>query len=71
MYTRSPFGDRLRALRLERGLSQEKLCKMIEANRNFVTSVEGGKQNICIDKILRLAHALKVNPRDLFDLYKE
>lgn len=71
MYTRSPFGERLRALRTERGLSQETLCKMIDANRNFVTSVEGGKQNICIDNILELARALKVNPRDLFDLYKE
>jgi len=56
---------------MERGLSQETLCKMIDANRNFVTSVEGGKQNICIDNILQLARALKVNPRDLFDLYKE
>lgn len=71
MYTRSPFGERLRALRTERGLSQEKLCKMIKVNRNFVTLVEGGKQNICIDNILQLARVLKVNPGDLFDLYKK
>jgi transcriptional regulator with XRE-family HTH domain len=71
VYTRSPFGERLRALRMDRGLSQEELCKMIKVNRNFVTSVEGGKQNICIDNILELAHALKVDPGDLFDLYKK
>ena len=71
MYTRSPFGECLRALRTERGLSQETLCKMIKVNRNFVTSVERGKQNICIDNILQLARALKVNPRDLFDHYKK
>lgn len=70
MYTRSPFGERLRAIRTERGLSQEKLCKLIKVNRNFVGSVERGKQNICIDNILQLARALKVNPRDFFDLYK-
>jgi transcriptional regulator with XRE-family HTH domain len=71
VYTRSPFGERLRALRTERGLSQEKLCQMIKVNRNFVGSVERGKQNICIDNILQLARALKVNPRDFFDLYKK
>jgi transcriptional regulator with XRE-family HTH domain len=69
--SRSPFGARLRAIRTERHLSQEKLGKMIKVNRNFVGEVERGKQNICLDNILQLARALKVNPRDLFDLYKK
>jgi transcriptional regulator with XRE-family HTH domain len=67
--SRSPFGARLRAIRTERGLSQEQLCKMIKVNRNFVGEVERGKQNICLDNIIQLARALKVNPRDLFDDY--
>ncbi|HEY4676293.1 MAG TPA: helix-turn-helix transcriptional regulator [Candidatus Angelobacter sp.] len=70
MDSRSPFGARLRAIRTERRLSQEKLGKMIKVNRNFVGEVERGKQNICLDNILQLARALKVNPRDFFDLYK-
>jgi transcriptional regulator with XRE-family HTH domain len=69
--SRSPFGERLRALRKERRIPQEKLCKMIKANRNFVSEVERGKQNVCLDNIIQLARALKVNPRDLFDLYKK
>ena len=52
-------------------MSQEKLGKMIKVNRNFVGEVERGKQNICLDNILQLARALKVSPRDLFDLYKK
>jgi len=68
--SRSPFGARLRAIRTERRLSQETLGKMIKVNRNFVGEVERGKQNICLDNILQLARALKVNPRDFFDLYK-
>jgi len=64
------FGQRLRALRTARGISQEKLCQMIKANRNFVGSVERGKQNICLDNIVRLAKALKVAPRELFEMYK-
>ena len=71
MDSRSPFGERLRALRKERRIPQEKLCKMIKANRNFVSEVERGKQNVCLDNIIQLARALKVNPRDLFDLYKK
>lgn len=71
MDSRSPFGARLRAIRTERLLSQEKLGKMIKVNRNFVGEVERGKQNICLDNILQLARALKVNPRDFFDLYKK
>jgi transcriptional regulator with XRE-family HTH domain len=67
--SRSPFGERLRALRTERGISQEKLCAMIKANRNFVSQVERGKQNICLDNILQLARALKISPRELFDDY--
>ena len=70
MDSRSPFGARLRAIRTERKLSQEKLGAMIKVNRNFVGEVERGKQNICLDNILQLARALKVNPRDFFDLYK-
>jgi transcriptional regulator with XRE-family HTH domain len=69
--SRSPFGERLRAIRTDRGLSQEKLCQMIKANRNFVGQVERGKQNICLDNILQLARALKVSPRDFFELYKK
>lgn len=71
MDSRSPFGARLRAIRTERELSQEQLGKMIKVNRNFVGEVERGKQNICLDNILQLARALRVNPRDLFDLYKK
>jgi transcriptional regulator with XRE-family HTH domain len=54
---------------LERGISQEKLCRMIKANRNFVTSVETGRENVCLDNILKLAKALKVSPADLFGDY--
>ena len=69
MDSRSPFGDRLRAIRTSRGVSQEALCKLMKANRNFVSEVERGKENICLDNILKLARLLKVKPSELFDLY--
>lgn len=66
----SPFGEGLRAVRNARGISQEKLSKKIKAGRNFVGYVERGKQNICLDNILRLARALKVSPAEFFIRYK-
>ena len=41
----------------------------MKANRNFVSEVERGKENICLDNILKLARLLKVKPSELFDLY--
>lgn len=54
-----------------RGLSQEKVNVMMKVNRNFMTSVENGKENICLDNILKLARILKISPSELFDLYKK
>jgi transcriptional regulator with XRE-family HTH domain len=69
--SRLPFGERLRALRKLRGLTQEKVCVLMKVNRNFMTAVENGKQNICLDNILKLARILKVSPSEFFDLYKK
>jgi hypothetical protein len=43
---------------------------MIKAHRNFVGYVERGKENVCLDNILKLARALKVKPAELFGLYE-
>lgn len=63
---RRAFGDRLRALRAERGLSQEGLAHLADLHRTYVGSVERGERNIGIDNLYALADALKVSPCDLF-----
>ncbi len=60
-YRRS-FGDRLRELRTERGLSQERLAEEAGLHRNYVSSVERGERNIGLDNIHALAEALSVSP---------
>jgi transcriptional regulator with XRE-family HTH domain len=61
------FGRRVRALRLERGLSQEKLAELAELHRNYVGGVERGERNIALLNIVALARALKVRASKLFE----
>ena len=61
------FGKRVRTLRLERGLSQEKLAELADLHRNYVGDVERGERNIAILNIVALARALKVRPSKLLE----
>jgi transcriptional regulator with XRE-family HTH domain len=61
------FGDRVRALRERTGLSQEALAAKAGIHRTYMGGVERGERNICLRNIVRLAAALGVHPRDLFD----
>jgi transcriptional regulator with XRE-family HTH domain len=60
------FSDRLRELREKRGMSQQKLSELAGLNRNYVSDVERGRRNPCLNNIVKLADALDVAPGDLF-----
>ena len=57
----------MRKLRLDRGLSQEKLAELADLHRNYVGGVERGERNIAIVNIVRLARGLKVKPAKLLE----
>jgi transcriptional regulator with XRE-family HTH domain len=59
------FGRRLRALRQERGLSQEQLAHIAQLDRTYVSSCEAGRRNATIRTITRLAAALDIDPAAL------
>ncbi|HKI36364.1 MAG TPA: helix-turn-helix transcriptional regulator [Gemmataceae bacterium] len=61
------FGERVRALRVRTGLSQEALAAQAGIHRTYMGGVERGERNISLRNIVRLAAALGVHPRDLFD----
>jgi Predicted transcriptional regulators len=61
----SRFGKTLRELRMERGLSQEKLAEMAGLDRNYVGMIERGERNPAVVNIVRLAKALGVKPSEL------
>ena len=61
------FGKRLRELRVERALSQEKLAEMAGLHRNYVGVLERAGQSASLDAICKLAAALKLRPAELLD----
>ncbi|HVX20541.1 MAG TPA: helix-turn-helix transcriptional regulator [Acidimicrobiales bacterium] len=59
------FGDRVRALRQAKGLSQERLGELVGISKNYVSSVELGERNVGLRTVLLLGHALDVDPASL------
>lgn len=57
----------MRKLRLQRGLSQEKLAELANLHRNYVGGVERGERNIARLNIVALAHELRVKPAKLLE----
>lgn len=64
------FSDRLRELREKRGMSQQKLSELAGLNRNYVSDVERGRRNPCLNNIVKLAEALDVMPGELFRTFE-
>ncbi len=64
---RARFGQRLRELRHAQGLSQEELAFKAGLHRTYVSSAERGKRNVGLVNVERLARALDIDIRDLFD----
>ena len=65
------FGNRLRKLRTETGLSQEKFALTIGMDRTYYASVESGRRNISLINIGKIADGLGVSLSELFAFNKE
>lgn len=60
------FGERVRELRTNANLSQEKFALLIEMDRTYLASVESGKRNISIDNIQKIADGFGISLAELF-----
>nr|WP_321510271.1 helix-turn-helix transcriptional regulator [uncultured Hyphomonas sp.] len=65
MDIRKKFGKRLRALREERGWSQEEFADRAGLHRTYVSAVERGVRNPTLSVLERLAKALGVSMTEL------
>jgi transcriptional regulator with XRE-family HTH domain len=61
------FGIKIKELRKLKGLSQEKLANLAEIDRTYLPTIEKGERNVSIIVIEKLAIALGVKIKDLFD----
>jgi transcriptional regulator with XRE-family HTH domain len=59
------IGATIRALRRERGLSQETLADLADIDRSYMSGVERGLRNISVLNLSRVAKALDVPLIDL------
>lgn len=59
------FGARVRRLRQERGLSQEKLAATSDIHWTYLGQVERGHRNLPLHNILRIARTLDVDAGEL------
>jgi transcriptional regulator with XRE-family HTH domain len=60
------FGERLRELRTQRGLSQERLAELAGLDRNYIGQIERAERNVALVNIVRIAKALEIEPGEFF-----
>jgi transcriptional regulator with XRE-family HTH domain len=59
------FGSRVRARRLEREWTQERLAEEVGFHFTYVSSLERGERNVSLRNILKLAQALDTDAGEL------
>lgn len=60
------FGNRVRELRIQANLSQEKFALLIDMDRTYLASVENGKRNISLENISKIANGFHITIEELF-----
>lgn len=67
-HVRKFLGTRLRTLRKQRGLSQERLGERSGLSGKFIGEVERGEKSISVDSLYHVAVALDIPMRELTDV---
>lgn len=67
MNLKEKFGLKIRFLRESKGYSSEYLANIANIDRTYISDIENGKRNVSLLIIEKLAKALEVKIKDLFD----
>ncbi|MDE7392284.1 MAG: helix-turn-helix domain-containing protein, partial [Treponemataceae bacterium] len=62
------LGQKLKQLRLNNYLSQEKLAEITGLDRTYISGLERGKRNPSYLIIRRISHVLNIDEQELFNL---
>jgi len=60
------LGNRLRELREQKGLTQERFALKIGIDRSYYAGVELGQRNISLKNLEKIAHGLDLSLSELF-----
>jgi len=61
------FGERIKQLRLQKNISQEKLSFLTGFHRTYIGMIERGERNISISNIAVFAKVFELNISELID----
>ena len=61
------FGDKVRSVRITKGLSQEQLAELCDLDRTYIGGVERGERNIGLRNLLKIAAALNIKAQKLLE----
>ncbi len=65
--TRQSVGGRIRAIRVELGMTQEALALSSGVTRNVLIDVEHGRRGLLFERLVDIAEALDVSAGALFE----
>jgi transcriptional regulator with XRE-family HTH domain len=60
------YGKRVRQIRKDKGVSQEKLAELAELDRTYISDIENGKRNVSIETVYKIAKALDISLKYFF-----
>jgi len=61
------FGDKVREIRKQQGLSQEELAHKADLHRTYIGMIERAEKNITLINIEKIANALEVNIKTILE----
>ena len=59
------LGQNLKKIREQKGMTQGDICRALNLDRGYVSSVENGKRNPTLSTLKKLADALKISVDEL------
>ncbi len=63
--TAQKFGENMKKIRLEKGMSQGDICRELGLDRAYISNVENGKQNLTLSTMDKVAKVLRVSVEQL------
>lgn len=64
--THKTFGQRLKLLRKEKGMTQEDLAFKVGVDRSYMGFIERGEKNVTLKRLVDIAKAFKISLSELF-----